>query len=89
MIIPKMTATRIFEAGPAKAMSGSATFLFLKLYGLYGTGFAQPIIKPAFIKYKTNGKTTEPNQSKCFSGFKVSLPSYCAVLSPKQSAVNP
>ena len=82
-MIPNKIATKKFEAGPARAISGSDMLLFLKLYGLYGTGLAQPIIKPVPVRYKNSGRTIEPNKSRCFIGFNVSLPSYCAVLSPK------
>ena len=34
IIKPKITAIKKFDAGPAMAMSGSAIFLFFKLYGL-------------------------------------------------------
>ncbi len=86
---PKINAMRIFESGPAKATRGSATFLFRRLYGLYGTGFAQPIMNPTPEITRKNGSKTEPNQSMCLSGFNVSLPSYCAVLSPKARAIAP
>ncbi|MFH1455013.1 MAG: hypothetical protein ABIF22_01690 [bacterium] len=89
IIRPKIIATRRFDAGPAIDIRGSATFLFFKLCGLYGTGLAQPIIKPACVIARARGKITEPNQSRCLRGFRVSLPSYCAVLSPKQRAVKP
>src|SRR3989344_4411939 len=83
---PKTRAIKIFESGPAAATMASPQRWFLKLYGLKGTGFAQPIIKPAPEMERRGGKITEPNGSRCFSGFSVSRPSYFAVESPSQNA---
>lgn len=58
----------------------------LKLFGLYGTGFAQPIINGAWVTIRKSGKIIEPYRSICFRGFRVSLPSYSAVWSPYASA---
>ncbi len=42
IIKPKIIAITIFTAGPAKATIASPHFLLRRLYGLNGTGFAQP-----------------------------------------------
>lgn len=79
--IPKNKAIKRLEAGPARATNASPHLWFFRLYGLNGTGLAQPIIKP-LDKYVIVGNTTEPKRSKCLKGFKVNLPWYFAVLSP-------
>lgn len=81
--ILKNTAIAKFAKIPAEATQIVPFFLSRKFSGLYGTGFAQPIKKGAFVITKIKGNMTEPNGSKCFKGFKVSLPAYWAVLSPK------
>ena len=43
---PKIRAMMMFVAGPAKATIASPQRWLRRLYGLYGTGFAQPIMKP-------------------------------------------
>lgn len=87
--VPKMSAINRFEIGPANATSGSAIFRCLKLYGLYDTGFAHPIMNGEPMINKNRGSNTDPYQSRCLIGFRVSLPSYCAVLSPKAKAIVP
>ena len=68
-----------FDSGPANDIKISSLCLFFRLFGLNTTGFAQP--NPA-ITIKKN-----PNQSICFNGFRVNLPSNFAVLSPSLYAV--
>lgn len=80
---PKDKAISKLDKTPAKATKGIPVLGFLKLYGLKGTGFAQPKINPAFVIIKRNGNKIEPNISICGKGFKVSLPSSLAVESPK------
>jgi hypothetical protein len=46
IIKPKNNAIHILDSGPATATIASPHFWFLRLYGLKGTGFAQPIINP-------------------------------------------
>ncbi len=46
MINPKISAINRFDTGPANAIKNSPTFLFFRLYGLKGTGFAQPKANP-------------------------------------------
>ena len=84
---PKTRAIDKFEAGPAKAMRNSPVLLFFKLYGLYGTGFAQPKVKPA--KYVISGTTIVPIGSMCFNGFRVRRPCRRAVGSPRRLAMRP
>ena len=88
-INPKNKATKIFANIPAEATATVPHFLFVRLFGLYGTGFAQPNKNEAWVKTKNKGIITEPNKSKCFNGFKVSRPAYSAVLSPKCKATKP
>lgn len=86
---PKNRAIKILANIPAEATHTVPHFLSLKLAGLYGTGFAQPTKNEALVKTRISGRTTDPNQSKCFNGLKVSLPAYSAVLSPKYKAAYP
>ena len=68
-------------AGPARAQSAKPTFLswiFVKLYGLIGTGFAHPNPK--------NNKLKDPHKVKCLIGLSESLPSHFAVWSPNRYA---
>ena len=88
-IKPKTTAKEIFDKGPATETFISPHFLSRKLYGFTGTGFAQPNKTGLPAINKSKGKIIEPNGSKCFKGFKVSLPSYFAVGSPKLEATYP
>ena len=69
-------ASKKFERGPANAVNAISCFGYLKLFGLTMTGFAQPNLK--------NKMKIKPIGSMCFKGFKVSLPSRFAVLSPSQ-----
>lgn len=43
---PNTSAIVILESGPAAATMASPQRWFRRLYGLYGTGFAQPMINP-------------------------------------------
>jgi hypothetical protein len=70
---PKMPARKILARIPAMATINFPSRSCLKLSGLYGTGSAQPITNPALVSIKTRGKITEPNGSRCLSGFNVSL----------------
>ena len=85
MMALKNSAMRRLEHGPAAAMRNSPERLFFRLYGLYGTGLAQPKVKPA--REVMMGTMIEPMGSICFSGFKVNLPCNLAVGSPNQSAM--
>jgi len=82
---PNMTAIKILEAGPAKATAASDHLPGRRLYGLYGTGFAQPKINPP-REYAIRGTRKEPKKSRCFIGLRVSLPWYFAVWSPSMLA---
>jgi hypothetical protein len=85
---PKTVAIKRFTAGPAPATIASPQRLLRRLYGLNGTGFAQPIINPP-TRCEIMGTSTDPTGSKCFRGFKVRRPSYSAVLSPSKFAAYP
>lgn len=74
MPTPKISAKQIFTATPAPATKSVPYFLLRRLFSLYGTGFAQPIIKPAFKTMSKSGKITEPTMSICLSGLSESLP---------------
>lgn len=97
MSTPNTSATTILESGPAAPTNAGPQSLrvpkrtngFRKLYGLYGTGFAQPIKNGEFASAKSIGKITEPNGSKCFRGFSVRRPKCFAVGSPKARAASP
>ena len=86
---PKNSAIIRFESGPAMATMASPQRLFRKLCGLYGTGLAQPKMKPALVKIKSAGRIIEPKISRCLRGFKVKRPSDLAVGSPRESAATP
>ena len=47
IINPKAIAIKKFESGPAAETISSPHLWFFRLYGLYGTGFAQPKRNPA------------------------------------------
>src|SRR3989344_491779 len=83
---PKKTARRMLAEGPARVTRADPHFLFLKLFGLKGTGLGQPIITTEAPKSagraSKNGKIIEPKGSKCGKGFKVRRPATSAVLSP-------
>jgi len=70
------------EIGPAMATINSPHFLFLKLFGLKGTGFAQARKAEAPDNKNIAGTIIVPNKSMCGIGFKVILPASSAVLSP-------
>jgi len=70
---PNIKAKTRFEAGPAIATVASDHRPGLKLYGLYGTGLAQPKINPP-NKYPIVGTTIEPIGSMCLTGFRVKRP---------------
>jgi len=87
--IPKTNASAMFETMPAPATNIVPHFLSRKFASIYGTGFAQPIIKPALKTTRRSGKITEPTKSICLSGLSVSRPAYLAVGSPCASATKP
>lgn len=80
-------AIKKFESGPAKETIALSLKGFLKLFGLTGTGFAQPI-RNAPLKNDRNGKSNEPIGSICLTGFKEYLPCCSAVESPNFFAEN-
>lgn len=82
----KITAVAKLATGPASAVRSRSFNGFLKLYGLTGTGFAQPNTKPVPEKMRSAGSKTVPTRSMCFMGFRVTRPAYLAVGSPKRSA---
>lgn len=61
---PKNKAIIKFPKGPAIATLASPYFLSLKLFGLYGTGLAQPKRKGLPVKTKTSGRKKDPNHSR-------------------------
>jgi len=83
---PKIIPIKKLVAGPAKETFNSPHFWSRKLYGLTGTGLAQPKIGPlppvdiSMIR----GIITEPKGSRCFKGFRVKRSEYLAVGSPKE-----
>src|SRR3990167_1093560 len=81
---PKNKAKAIFEAGPAMETFKDPHFWSLKLYGLIGTGLAQPKITPLGKRASKIGRITDPKGSKCFNGFRVRRPAYFAVGSPRE-----
>lgn len=88
IINPKTTASKMFEAGPARATFKSAYFP-LKLKGFIGTGFAPPIIKLVGRIIIKSGKITVKKGSIWGIGFKVSRPIFFAVGSPREYAAIP
>src|SRR3989344_5402111 len=81
----KMKATTRLVAGPAKATHTGPHLPPRRLYGLYGTGLAQPKTNwPAVVKYNMRGKTIEPVISMWAKGLRVSRPAYLAVGSPSE-----
>ena len=60
--IPKTKASIKFDAGPANPMRADPNFGLERLYGLYGTGFAQPKAKPKNSMEKI-GKIMVPSGS--------------------------
>lgn len=86
---PKKIAIDKFAMMPAEATQSVPLLWSFRLLGLYGTGLAQPIKNGAWVITNNNGRTIEPNKSRCFIGFKVNLPAYWAVLSPNERAAYP
>lgn len=86
---PKNITSTRFARIPAIATKKVPFLSLRRFFGLYGTGLAQPITKPAFIIIKRSGSITDPKGSRCFNGFKVSRPLNLAVLSPRRYAVYP
>ena len=62
--MPKIIAIKKLARTPAEATAIVPHFRLLKLFGLYGTGFAQPNKNGECAKTRTAGKRTEPNQSR-------------------------
>ncbi len=79
IVSPAITASTIFDNGPAKATSASPFFPDFKALKLTGTGFAQPRMIPPGNMAQSKGNIIEPNGSICLIGFKVSLPIILAV----------
>ena len=77
----KKLAIAIFAKTPADATNTSLKLPF-NMYGLYGTGFAQPATPPE-VRKKITGTTKEPIKSRCFKGFGVRRPAIFAVGSPQ------
>lgn len=86
---PKTKESERFAKGPAAPTQAGPHRLFRKLYGLYGTGLAQPIKNGLCVIMSRAGRRIDPKRSRCGIGFKVNLPAYLAVLSPKASATKP
>lgn len=82
------SAITMFEAGPPKATIAGPHFWFRRLYGLYGTGFAQPKANPVVTSI-ASGTMIDPQMSMWLIGLKFSRPEYFAVASPSQSATKP
>lgn len=81
---PKIIAINKLAKTPATETSIVPFLTLRRLFGLYGTGLAQPITKPALDKTRSKGRTKEPNMSRCFIGFRVRRPLRRAVLSPRR-----
>ena len=84
-ITPNTSAINKLVAGPASATFTAPVRGFLRLFGLYGTGF-MPAKKNPVVKNNTTGIIKDRNGSRCFSGFNVSRPARRAVSSPSRSA---
>ncbi len=74
----------ILVSGPAKATHIISLSGFRKNAGSTGTGLAQPRIKPEPDSIKSAGSIIDPKISICGIGFRVSLPRFLAVGSPKR-----
>ena len=71
----KRSANAKLVAGPAAATIVSPQCgARVRLYGLYGTGFAQPNRKPPGERIEIMGKIIEPSMSMCGMGLSVSRP---------------
>ena len=81
-IIPKTKARNILDSGPAIATIASPHLAFLRLYGLKGTGLAQPKTIGDPDNTNISGKRIEPKRSMCGMGLRVRRPANFAVLSP-------
>ncbi len=73
--------------GPAKE-TRKLLFLLLMREKLTGTGFAHPKTPNPLNEVKI-GTIIVPTKSMCETGFKVNLPAFFAVSSPKSKAVKP
>ncbi len=84
---PKTKAKLKLAKGPAKATFAGPYFLSRNRRKSTGTGLAQPKTIPGPEKMLNNkrkpGIKIEPIGSKCFKGFRLSLPLSFAVESPK------
>lgn len=60
---PKIIASKMFVPHPARATKVSPHRWCFRLYGLYGTGFAQPNMIGECVKTSSAGKTIEPIRS--------------------------
>ena len=64
MMSPPISAMTRLERGPAPATIASLKRPGRKLYGLYGTGFAQPKRIGALVSTRTSGKIMLPMGSR-------------------------
>ncbi len=83
---PKIIARNRFVALPAIATRVSPQRLLRRLYGLYGTGRAQPKRIGELEKTRSAGIIIEPMRSIWGTGFRVRRPAIRAVGSPRESA---
>ncbi len=79
MIIENTIASKKLLNGPANETKKRSLLGFLKYRGFIGTGFAHPTF--------TMSRAMAPIGSKCFMGFRESLPALFAVGSPNTYAV--
>src|SRR3989344_6067345 len=89
IIKPNIRAMEILDSGPASATLMGPYFLSRRWRGLYGTGLAEPNTNGVPANRRNNGKSTEPNKSRCLIGLRVRRPIDSAVLSPRERAANP
>ena len=82
-VISAIKAIIKFDNGPAMATIAGPYFGYFKLYGLNGTGLAQPNAAP-LVTSMIRGIIIVPHISMCAIGFKVKRPAFLAVLSPSR-----
>jgi len=82
-------AIRILARGPAAPTNIISCFGFFNPEKLTGTGFAQPKRNGDPEIIRKTGKIIVPMGSICARGFRVSLPAYLAVGSPRLYAIHP
>lgn len=86
---PKINATIRLAIIPAEATTSVPHRLFVRLFSLYGTGFAQPKGKGEPERINIPGTTIEPIKSICLIGFNVNRFESSAVRSPSHNAAYP